>query len=102
MNAPARDPTASGSSLRQRLGIETPEHVALHLELAGLGSRAAAALVDTAVATLGLVLLIWLMDLVGLTDSNEALVGWLLALRSEERRVGKACSSGRLPRLERA
>jgi uncharacterized membrane protein SpoIIM required for sporulation/uncharacterized RDD family membrane protein YckC len=80
VNAPARDQPAPAPTLRQQLGIETPEHVALHLELAGLGSRAAAALVDTAVAILGLTLLIWLLDLVGLTDSNAALVGWLLAL----------------------
>src|SRR5690242_5839023 len=80
MNAPAREPPASGSSLRQQLGIETPEHVALHLELAGLGSRAAAALVDTLVATFALLLLSWLLHLVGLAAPGAALTGWLVAV----------------------
>ncbi len=37
---------------RQRLEIETPEHVALEYELAGLGSRALAAVADTALVVL--------------------------------------------------
>lgn len=80
MNAPAREPPAFSSSLRQQLGIETPEHVALHLELAGLGSRAAAALVDTLVATGALVFLSWLLHLVGLAAPGGALTGWVLAV----------------------
>jgi len=47
VSVPARDRTAP-SDLREQLGVETPEHVELHLELAGVGSRAAAALFDTA------------------------------------------------------
>ena len=31
---------------RQRLLVETPEHVTLDLEIAGIGSRALAALID--------------------------------------------------------
>ncbi len=80
MDAPTREPPSAGPTLRQQLGIETPEHVALHLELAGVGSRAAAALVDTLVASLGLLLLIWLASLFGLTESTGTLAGWLLAL----------------------
>ena len=71
---------AAGPTLRQQLGIETPEHVALHLELAGLGSRAAAALVDTVVASLGVLFLFWLLTLVGLTDTSGSLVNWVVAL----------------------
>lgn len=80
MNAPARESGPSGATLRQHLGIETPEHVALHLELAGLGSRAAAALVDTLVAGFALLLLVWVVSLVGAIGSTGPLVGWVLAL----------------------
>ncbi len=80
MNAPARESGPSGATLRQQLGIETPEHVALHLELAGLGSRAAAALVDTLVAGSGLLLLFWVVSLVGVIGPGGMLVGWVLAL----------------------
>jgi uncharacterized membrane protein SpoIIM required for sporulation/uncharacterized RDD family membrane protein YckC len=65
--------------LQQQLGIETPEHVAVHLELAGVGSRAAAALVDTVVASLGLGLLVGLVLLLGFRPGT-LLAGWLLAL----------------------
>ncbi len=45
------------AELRQQVDIETPEHVAVRLELAGVGSRAAAALVDTLIVVVLLVLL---------------------------------------------
>jgi uncharacterized membrane protein SpoIIM required for sporulation/uncharacterized RDD family membrane protein YckC len=79
VNARAREPLGSGPSLQQQLGIETPEHVAVHLELAGVGSRAAAALVDTVVASLGLGLLVGLVLLLGFRPGT-LLAGWLLAL----------------------
>src|SRR5438094_1836655 len=79
MPAPAREPSQSGASLRQQFGIETPEHVALHVDLAGLGSRAAAGIVDTGVAGLGLLLLVWVLALFGLTGPSGALVGWVMA-----------------------
>jgi uncharacterized membrane protein SpoIIM required for sporulation/uncharacterized RDD family membrane protein YckC len=59
-------PPASRSAapdFRQRLAIETPEHVALDLEIAGVGSRVLAALVDlllVGAALLGLALLVGL------------------------------------------
>src|SRR5919106_7006320 len=37
---------ASPPDYRQRLQVETPEHVTLDLEIAGVGSRALAALLD--------------------------------------------------------
>lgn len=43
--------------LRERHGIETPEHVDVHLELAGVGSRAAAFALDFLLLTVGLMLL---------------------------------------------
>ena len=57
MAPPARD---LSSDLRQHHGVETPEHVDVRLELAGVGSRLAAATLDTllillAVLGLGLV-----------------------------------------------
>ena len=86
MNAPAREPPA-GLTLRQQLGIETPEHVALHLELAGLGSRAAAALVDTLVAGSALLVLLWLINLLGLAAPGGALTGWILAVIIDRKSV---------------
>jgi uncharacterized membrane protein SpoIIM required for sporulation/uncharacterized RDD family membrane protein YckC len=81
MPAPAREPQPADTSLRQLFGIETPEHVALHVDLAGLGSRAAAGIVDTIVAGLGILVLFWLLTLlVGVPGPGDALVGWVLAL----------------------
>jgi uncharacterized membrane protein SpoIIM required for sporulation/uncharacterized RDD family membrane protein YckC len=79
VNAPARERPDPAPSLRQQLGIETPEHVAVHLELAGVGSRTAAALLDTVVATLGLVLIGWIAWLTGLPVAGERVTGWILA-----------------------
>lgn len=53
MTLDARVPP-SPPDLRRRLGIETPEHIRLYVELAGLGSRTAAALVDISLLTLAL------------------------------------------------
>jgi len=71
----ARDPAPL--DLRQHHGVETPEHVEVRLELAGLGSRMAAALLDTFLLFLTLLL-------VGLVTSNVndiggALGGWFTA-----------------------
>ncbi len=81
MNVPARDrPTPA--TLRQQLGIETPEHVAVHFELAGVGSRAAAGLLDTTVAVAGLSLVAWIIFgiLLGGVRGGGALAGWALAV----------------------
>ncbi len=59
------------------MGVETPEHVELHLELAGVGSRAAAALFDTALVVGGMVLIV---IVAGAGGSTGALGGWALAL----------------------
>jgi len=83
VNAPARDRPEPAATLRQQLGIETPEHVAVHFELAGVGSRTAAALLDTVVAVLGLVLLGWaVIGGLGLLGGGrgERLAGWVIAL----------------------
>ena len=55
MTAPARDPAPL--DLRRQLGIETPENVQLRFELAGVGSRVAAATMDLLVIFLGFLLL---------------------------------------------
>src|SRR5712675_1422438 len=52
MAAPARD-----LDLRQHHGVETPEHVDVHFELAGVGSRMAAGLLDLLVLFLSLLLM---------------------------------------------
>src|SRR5213596_1752182 len=65
--------------LRQRLGVETPEHVEVHFDLAGVGSRAAAAIIDTVLIVLGL-LALWIAGspLGGLSGGGEP-TGWALA-----------------------
>ena len=52
---------------RQHLEVETPEHVLLDYEIAGLGSRALAAMIDTAI--------------LGLTLVATSFVGWWLQAR---------------------
>jgi len=54
MTASARD-----LDLRQHHGIETPEHVDVQFELAGVGSRLAAGLLDLLLLFLGL-LALWI------------------------------------------
>jgi uncharacterized membrane protein SpoIIM required for sporulation/uncharacterized RDD family membrane protein YckC len=67
------------AELRQQLDIETPEHVAVRLELAGVGSRAAAALVDTLVVVVLLMLLQFAGGATGLWHLGAGLEGWVLA-----------------------
>src|SRR5919106_1000735 len=55
---------------RQRLQVETPEHVTLDLEIAGVGSRALAALVDMAIlggAALGVFIVLGIVAGFGVT-----------------------------------
>ena len=48
----------------RRLDVETPEHVVLRLELAGIGSRALAALIDAAIVV-GVLLTLFVLLLIG-------------------------------------
>jgi len=48
------------TDFRQHLEVETPEHVILDYEIAGLGSRALAAILDTLII-IGWVLLLWML-----------------------------------------
>ena len=64
----ARDP--SPLDLRQHYGVETPEHVEVRLELAGVGSRMAAAVLDTIILYLSLLLLV-------IVGSRVVDAGWL-------------------------
>lgn len=66
-HTPARvAPSApSGSTLDQRMEVETPEQVAITFTIAGLGSRAAAALVDTGICASLFALLMVLVRLLG-------------------------------------
>jgi uncharacterized membrane protein SpoIIM required for sporulation/uncharacterized RDD family membrane protein YckC len=73
----ARDPL----DLRQRHGVETPEHVEVQLELAGLGSRMAAALLDSLLLFLTTVLLSILGNaLIGPDGPRGLAGGWAAAL----------------------
>ena len=58
----------------RRLAIETPEHLVLELELAGLGSRIAAAACDAAI--LGAILLFLVFGLSALPERPEAPGRW--------------------------
>ena len=76
MTPAARDPSPA-FDLRQRYGVETPEHVQVHLDLAGLGSRAFAAVMDLLLLTVvGLVLVIVVSGIAG----AGALASWITAL----------------------
>ena len=60
---------------RQHLEVETPEHVVLDYEIAGLGSRALAAILDT------ILLVIWLIGLSFIVLRLAASLGeWLVAV----------------------
>ncbi|HYT84220.1 MAG TPA: RDD family protein, partial [Gemmatimonadales bacterium] len=77
MTPSARDPL----DLRQRHGVETPEHVEVQLELAGLGSRMAAALLDSLLLFLTLVLLSIIANALMGPDGPRGLAGgWAAAL----------------------
>src|SRR5215510_10122974 len=69
---------SSDLDLRQHHGVETPEHVDVHFELAGVGSRMAAALLDVFLLGVSLIALLiiyaWLDFLRGLPG------GWATAL----------------------
>src|SRR3954468_15607971 len=76
MAASARD-----LDLRQHHGIETPEHVDVQFELAGVGSRLAAGLLDLALLFVGLMVL-WIGGgaIVGSLISSRGMVrSWLSA-----------------------
>jgi uncharacterized membrane protein SpoIIM required for sporulation/uncharacterized RDD family membrane protein YckC len=75
MTAPPRAPL----DLRQEHDVETPEHVVVRLELAGVGSRTAAMLLDLVVLTVSLtalnVVTIWALRL-----DRAPLAGWVIAV----------------------
>lgn len=52
----------------------------MHLELAGVGSRSAAVMLDTMIVTVALVVLGLLANGLGLGESGSALAGWALAI----------------------
>lgn len=66
---------SSPPDFRQHLEVETPEHVVLDYEIAGLGSRALAAIVDT------LLLSLWLIAMTLIMARVVAALGeWVLAI----------------------
>src|SRR5438093_3732961 len=75
MAASARD-----LDLRQHHGIETPEHVDVQFELAGVGSRLAAGLLDLLLLFVGL-LALWIGGgaIIGSVSSAPGMRGWLSA-----------------------
>ena len=73
MSPPARAPQQP-LDLRQLHGVETPEHVTLSFELAGLGTRAAAAAIDLILLTLAYLTLIFVFVAAGVSDAWTS--GW--------------------------
>lgn len=70
------------SAFTRRIKVETPEHIVLELELAGLGSRVAAALVDQVMIILFLLMTFWagFLLLTPLIASDaDAITGIMLA-----------------------
>ncbi|WP_420635091.1 stage II sporulation protein M [Candidatus Palauibacter sp.] len=55
----------SKGALHRRIAVETPEHVRLEYQLADLGSRAAALLIDLAIITSALLLLVLVLRVTG-------------------------------------
>lgn len=75
--APPRAPL----QLRQEHGVETPEHVEVRLELAGVGSRTAAWLIDMALVTVvSLLVLSGVLAAGRLREWSEAVRWWLAIL----------------------
>ena len=74
MPPPARAPHQP-FDLRQQLGVETPEHVLLSFDLAGLGTRAAAAVVDLLILGLINALVLVFAAAAGVTESWESGLG---------------------------
>jgi uncharacterized membrane protein SpoIIM required for sporulation/uncharacterized RDD family membrane protein YckC len=79
VTGPARVPLET-ADFRQRHGVETPEHVELRFELAGLGTRVAALAIDTVVVVVAEFLLtLFLMMLFG-SESISSMESWTAAL----------------------
>ncbi len=74
-------PSARDLDLRQHHGVETPEHVEVQFELAGVGSRMAAGLIDLLLVWLGTFLLwgIFVLLILG-GAAGGTLAGWVVAL----------------------
>jgi uncharacterized RDD family membrane protein YckC len=66
--------------MEDRISIETPEHVELSYELAGIGSRALACVVDSFVQFVLVALLLWALNWVGSLLKLPDLTGILLAV----------------------
>src|SRR5437899_3110915 len=76
----------------RRLGIETPEHLVLELELAGLGSRMAATVCDAGLLVLAFVLLGVGIQLLPTPTGGDAEGPWSSLARSAA--CSTSCSSG--------
>ena len=71
----------------QRLEIETPEHVVLDLEVAGVGSRALAALIDSAILFGGAAALFLLIVVLGVVAYRYRVKILAKVLGQPERRI---------------
>ena len=68
-------PPAPPRDLRRRVRVETPENVVLDLEIAGLGSRALAALIDSAILSAWMFAVMLLSRLVGTMTGGSTWLG---------------------------
>src|SRR6185437_13102232 len=84
--ASTRGPARSVASLDQQVDVETPEQVVLSYTLAGVGARAAAAIIDTIAITVivtGLILLIVMLAKTAPqpdTQTPDDTGGWAIAI----------------------
>jgi uncharacterized membrane protein SpoIIM required for sporulation/uncharacterized RDD family membrane protein YckC len=72
--------TRAPFDLRQEHGVETPEHVEVRLDLAGVGSRTAAALLDLVLLFLSSLLLNLVLGQLWANRGESVLAGWGVAL----------------------
>src|SRR6185436_8689069 len=72
--------SARDLDLRQHHGVETPEHVDVRFELAGVGSRMAAGLVDAVFITVANLLIFFGWGALGGLSGSSEFRGWLTAL----------------------
>ncbi|MCC6930335.1 MAG: stage II sporulation protein M [Gemmatimonadaceae bacterium] len=69
---------AVATDYRQHLEVETPEHVVIDYEIAGLGSRGLATIIDTTIVILQMVALLFVM--IKLREVTELDMSWIFPL----------------------
>ena len=69
---------AASPDYRQHLEVETPEHVVIDYEIAGLGSRGLSTIIDTTIVVLLMAATIYVM--IKVRQATDISLTWLLPL----------------------